>query len=701
MSSGVNGGLFFDVRDLMTGYDRAMPLISIPRMQVFSGQVVGICGANGSGKSTLIKAFLGLAPYVEGSLLVNGNDVPRLRPEIIARRLRVGYLPQHSRVFANLSVEENIAVACRGADQRQRVETLLSQPEYKILRTMSKAPAQGLSGGEALMLGLACLEAFEPEIIFLDEPTAGADQVLRSLFFNLILRWSKEEKGIVLVEQDHAALLKVAELCYALVPVPATSATNICQPAYVVLPIPKEQYGRIRSQETPGELMEIVSQMSENGLKNLSNDMEGGSMLAEPKNPPVILEKDSITPNRLSILSSEFLHAVVLPSIGIIIPVVIGYSYIYFNPKYHFEFEPFREATVLLITLVIVGSICFRKLFKKFKSLQQKAGRLHKAIEELYAQGFPLIRTGIIHEMKENAVRFRGRQAVWNQQKKYDEQIVTPLEYCKNLISGEYQPPEFKPDEEYINLLFHQEQVIAITGAPVAMWMDPTLGFYLVNGCLASLIGHVNKQLSTRHSGFDGIKENCCKLVASQNRTPMLSDDYKNQNQELLAKLADGEDLSGCGSFAARFFIISEQDRKTSVTLLDSLYALHELFGVNAYFVTKIALLKKLTEAMLQDDYTNTINGVWNAIYTQNEIKSQEKPSNPEFLIFPQQSDGAASGRVFTYQQTKPVDALAPDSLKLVKILAGICKNAPEDDELWYKPGTTSINQNNCFVNVE
>ena len=290
---------------------------------------------------------------------------------------------------------------------------------------------------------------------------------------------------------------------------------------------------------------------------------------------------------------------------------------------------------------------------------------------------------------------------MWNQQKKYDEQIVTPLEYCKNLLSGEYQPPEFKPDEEYINLLFHREQVISITGAPVAMWTDPTLAFYLVNGCLASLIGHVNQQLGTRHSDFNGNKENCCKLVASQNRTPMLSNGYKNQNQELLAKLADGEDLSGCGSFAARFFIISEQDRKTSVTLLDSLYALHELFGVHAYFVKKSALLKKLNEAWLYDDYTNTINRVWNSISAQTDVLSTTVFSDPEFLIFPQQANGAPSGRVFTYQHAKPLDALAPDSLKLVKILAAICRDAPEDDELWYKPGTTSINQNNCFVNVE
>lgn len=148
-------------------------------------------------------------------------------------------------------MEENLSVACRGADQRKRVETILSQPDYKVLRAMSKAPARSLSGGEALLLGLACLEGFDPEILFLDEPTAGSDQVVRSLCFNLILRWSKEGKGVVLVEQDHAVLLKLAELCYALVPVSDATASNTWQPLYTVLQIPQEQYRRIKSSGMP------------------------------------------------------------------------------------------------------------------------------------------------------------------------------------------------------------------------------------------------------------------------------------------------------------------------------------------------------------------------------------------------------------------------------------------------------------------
>lgn len=259
----------FDICNLRCGYQSGMPLISIPRMRIVSGQVVGICGANGSGKSTLMKALLGLTPYVEGSIHVNGHELPRVRPETIAKSIRVGYLPQHSRAFANLSVWENISIACQGENKRRQVENLLARTEYEALRDISTAPARSLSGGEALMLGLACLEAFDPEILFLDEPTAGADQALRDFCVKLIFRWSKEGRGVMLVEQDHAALLTVADACYALVPVPVSNDNVIWQPPNAVLPIPNEQYGQIRSEKAADKLMDIVKQLSESGMRIL------------------------------------------------------------------------------------------------------------------------------------------------------------------------------------------------------------------------------------------------------------------------------------------------------------------------------------------------------------------------------------------------------------------------------------------------
>lgn len=413
-------------------------------------------------------------------------------------------------------------------------------------------------------------------------------------------------------------------------------------------------------------------------------------------NYPVILDRNTIDPKWKSKVIKILEH--MWPSLVILTSSSIYETIHFYQLKHIFKFiYPNPTETYLSAVILVCYSVVLT--FYDYNNLNKTANKLHETITNLYKSGFPLIRTGIIHTMKKNAINFPDMEYYWYQQKKCDEHIVTPLEYCNNLISGKYQPPEFKPNEDYINLLFMPEQqVIAITGAPVAMWIDPSLAFYLVNGCLASLIGHVNQQLNTIHSVGVGIKINCCKLVAVQNRTPQLSDDYKHQNRLLLKTLADGAVFSECGGFAARFFIISKMDQDRSVTLLDSLYALHELFGVRAYFVKEEMLLKKLEEAERLNEYRDKTNELWKRIYNKYSIVDS-LPTDPEFLIFPQKSAGGTTARVFSYHEARPLDVSSADSLELVKIIASICDQIPDDiDEFWYKPRTS--NANNCFVNV-
>lgn len=423
------------------------------------------------------------------------------------------------------------------------------------------------------------------------------------------------------------------------------------------------------------------------------------NMLKKKYNDPVILERNLLKPNWLSFVYHFFLHDILFPLAAfssvfiyhnirnIINNGIIGTTYHQLTPH---EF----------IASFIIGMLCLYATiqFKYFK-LNKEANSYHNVVEELYERGFPLIREVIIHKMKENATRL-PEGADRNRQKKYDEHIMSPLEYCKNLITGEHQPPGFVPDATYINNLFARQQVIAITGAPTAMWMDPTLVFYLVNSCLASLIGQINQEIKSRHENPDKQIEESCGLLGLLNFSVPQYNEHRKCDKDLLAKLATGTDFSLCGKFQARFFIINDGDIRTGRMLLDSLYALHELFGVRAYFVKEKALLKRLCDTNQKSEYINMINKVWNTIYSANEIiPTTNKLPDPEFLLFPCDINGVANAEVFTYYKSEPKNAYSKESIMLVKLLAKICHEVEyTDNEFWYKPDVT--NQQYCSVHV-
>jgi len=162
-------------------------LVAVDRLDlvVRRGEIFGLLGANGSGKTTTIRMLTGLMPPTSGRAIVAGVDVVH-DPETV--RYRLGYMSQRYGLYDDLTVEENLRFYSSlyglvGSEGRTRVEELISDLGFTDRR---RQLAGTLSGGWKQRLSLACATAHRPDVLFLDEPTAGVDPAARRHFWEII-----------------------------------------------------------------------------------------------------------------------------------------------------------------------------------------------------------------------------------------------------------------------------------------------------------------------------------------------------------------------------------------------------------------------------------------------------------------------------------------------------------------------------------
>jgi ABC-2 type transport system ATP-binding protein len=180
-------------------------------LEVHRGEVFGLLGPNGSGKTTTIRMLCGLLEPTAGEAMVAGIDVAR-DPEGVRRR--IGYMSQRYGLYDDLTISENIRFyasmyGLRGARRDARVQALLDDLS---LRTRKDQMAGTLSGGWKQRLALACATAHEPDMLFLDEPTAGVDPASRRMFWNWIYELAKS--GTTILVTTH--YMDEAERCQRL-----------------------------------------------------------------------------------------------------------------------------------------------------------------------------------------------------------------------------------------------------------------------------------------------------------------------------------------------------------------------------------------------------------------------------------------------------------------------------------------------------
>ncbi len=203
-----------EIHDLVAGYGAADVLHGID-LHVAQGEVVTVLGPNGAGKSTVLKAVFGMLDIRSGQILVGGDDVTGASPEELVRK-GVGYVPQLRNVFPNLSVQETLAIGAIGADPGRgaatRDDVLALFPD---LSGRLRQRVGTMSGGQRQMVAMARALMAKPQLLLLDEPSAGLAPNLVESVFQAVRRIA-QEVPVLLVEQNAGEALRVADRAYVL-----------------------------------------------------------------------------------------------------------------------------------------------------------------------------------------------------------------------------------------------------------------------------------------------------------------------------------------------------------------------------------------------------------------------------------------------------------------------------------------------------
>jgi len=200
--------------DVAYGRIRALSRISL---RVEEGEIVTLIGANGAGKTTTLRAISGLIRPLHGAIRFDGNDLLRLTPDQVVRR-GIGHSPEGRRVFARMTVRENLEL---GAFTRDRASEVASDLEGVLTifprlgeRLVQKAGT--LSGGEQQMLAIGRALMSRPRLLMLDEPSLGLSPLLVQTIFEVIKQISASGTTVLLVEQNAHQALAIAQRGYVL-----------------------------------------------------------------------------------------------------------------------------------------------------------------------------------------------------------------------------------------------------------------------------------------------------------------------------------------------------------------------------------------------------------------------------------------------------------------------------------------------------
>ena len=204
-----------EVKSLEVSYG-AIRVLREVSLTVKQGQIVALLGANGAGKTTTLKAITGLVSTISGQIYLEGKDLVGLLPHVITRR-GVAICPEGRRLFANLSVNENLLLGGYGLEKAS-----LSKELSWVLATFPRLAerlhqrAGTLSGGEQQMVALGRALMSRPRLLLLDEPSLGLAPLLVAEVFRIIQEINRRGITVLLVEQNAQAALTIAHYGYVL-----------------------------------------------------------------------------------------------------------------------------------------------------------------------------------------------------------------------------------------------------------------------------------------------------------------------------------------------------------------------------------------------------------------------------------------------------------------------------------------------------
>jgi branched-chain amino acid transport system ATP-binding protein len=204
-----------ELKDVHTYYGPSHVLHGI-NLSLKKGEVVSVMGRNGAGKTTLMRTIMALTPARSGQVHFDGSEITHLRPhQIFARGIKL--VPQGRRVFAKLTVEENLRLALVGAKASEpALELKKAYSRFSILEERKNQKVRGLSGGERQMLAIARGLLGHTSLLLMDEPSEGlAPLVVRELR-DSILKIKGEGVTVLLAEQNTKMALSTGDRHYIL-----------------------------------------------------------------------------------------------------------------------------------------------------------------------------------------------------------------------------------------------------------------------------------------------------------------------------------------------------------------------------------------------------------------------------------------------------------------------------------------------------
>jgi branched-chain amino acid transport system ATP-binding protein len=213
----VTTNLALETRGLVAGYEPGLPIVRGASIRVARGEIVLLLGPNGAGKSTLAKAIAGLVPVSAGDILADGASIAGVPTHRLIRR-GLAFVPQTENVFTALSVRENLVLAAGllpAARRGSRVQDMLAL--FPDLARLAGQAAGRLSGGQRQMLAIARALVVGPQLLMLDEPSAGLSPLLVGTVMAKLAEIRRQGVTILMVEQNARAALPIADRAYILV----------------------------------------------------------------------------------------------------------------------------------------------------------------------------------------------------------------------------------------------------------------------------------------------------------------------------------------------------------------------------------------------------------------------------------------------------------------------------------------------------
>lgn len=202
--------------NITAGYGAADVLHQV-QLHVDPGEIVAILGANGAGKSTLLKVITGLIKLREGTIFFGDEQIDGKRPEDILK-LGIACVPERRRIFAGLTVLENLRMGAYTENEKEVIEKTLADvyKRFPVLLERNRQMGETLSGGEQQQLAIARALMSRPRILLLDEPSIGLAPNLVHRVMGFLHELKREGQTILLVEQNIHEALEVADRAYVM-----------------------------------------------------------------------------------------------------------------------------------------------------------------------------------------------------------------------------------------------------------------------------------------------------------------------------------------------------------------------------------------------------------------------------------------------------------------------------------------------------